>query len=57
MPSKSSPDVEACLAELKRTLAIASSLPKNLQLIYGRATARQFETCLLDKETNPEHLR
>lgn len=57
MPDKSSPDVEACLAELKRTLAIASSLFKNLQLIYGRATARQFEVCLLDKETNPEPLR
>lgn len=57
MPDKSSPDVEACLAELKRTLAIASSLPKNLQLIYGRATARQFEVCLLDKETNREPLR
>lgn len=50
MSSRSCQDVEHCLSGLLKTLQVSSILSRNLQLVYGRAAAREFEACLRAKE-------
>jgi len=50
MSTEACPEVVHCLASLNRSVKEMAALHSSLQLIYGRAAARQFEACLRDQE-------
>ena len=48
------PDVHHCFTQLQRNLVAMAILSPNLQIIYARGSARQFESCLKGKENLPQ---
>lgn len=50
MTDKACPAVKSCLVSFHGSIAQTSALCSSLQIMYGRAAARQFEFCLHEQE-------